>query len=724
MTRSRIIAFLIAVIAIAGLVTGGWFAWELGWIAGNPRSPREENFEVALHRVAGASSGYPHELCVQPALSPEPQRKGKDGIAFDTVPGAYSVAFRVDAGGTMRDRQIAQFELLANAGFFTAKDTTLELAGSPVPAREFDLTWEGFSASAGRGCFYYGRRDKVEVLAFEKRKNEAGVDVYEVRYRVLVGRPEKWASGQEFKEAWPQAGKELEGAILTTQLLRGETGWITVLELQKAAAVPKDLEKLALIAGPLTKENLTRRLAAAERPVPPRLASCLMLPMQADETIGLGTGNPKEPFVATFVNRLDREPSRNQELLRDYELMRRLERAGFAKAELLEVFDYKGYPAKGAVRFTLDQAIKLRIDPQTTHCLPLGRARMTVLALRPRLGGSVPTSYDFVGRAVFEGVEDWLKKVAQQFPHVAFMINEGLAVTGTVSLQNGQWTPYPMPKPLGFMPDVSKIVLPVVQPPSGAQPPRRVHGAASTERLVAVGSDVGFLANPSMGRVTNEGTTASHCCAGPSSVSFASRAHRTGKWYLEAVLSTGPLRETGTTWINVGVVTEVRTDLGVSAKNVDGIWLIPFSQGGTFKAGDVFGIAMDLDSARLYYHVNGSWRTGQPDSGLGLNLARGRDYRLAVQATSDGDSWTANFGKKAFQLGLPRGYRSYDARRVAEGAAPVSAAAPEPSERPTPRSGITSDRKTAVIKCGRSMIVCDADDTINCGGRILKCPIR
>lgn len=48
------------------------------------------------------------------------------------------------------------------------------------------------------------------------------------------------------------------------------------------------------------------------------------------------------------------------------------------------------------------------------------------------------------------------------------------------------------------------------------------------------------------------------------------------------------------------------------------------------KDGDIFGIAVDFDNQRIYYHVNGNWMTGSPGSGDGIKLEKDKFYRICA----------------------------------------------------------------------------------------------
>jgi hypothetical protein len=89
-----------------------------------------------------------------------------------------------------------------------------------------------------------------------------------------------------------------------------------------------------------------------------------------------------------------------------------------------------------------------------------------------------------------------------------------------------------------------------------------------------------------------------------------------------------------------------------------------------YKDGDIVGIAADLDSQVMYYHVNGKWQTGSPGSGSGRRLQKGSEYRACFfpagtpsRAVARGErqsdtTWEANFGEQKFRA-PPAGYQAF-----------------------------------------------------------------
>lgn len=149
---------------------------------------------------------------------------------------------------------------------------------------------------------------------------------------------------------------------------------------------------------------------------------------------------------------------------------------------------------------------------------------------------------------------------------------------------------------------------------------------------------------------------------------WSDRAYSAGKIYYE-----GKMKVTGSlaahTHANIGLCLVRGNTIDVPSPG--GSTVIRHGEQKLFKEGDVFGIAADFDQQRLYFRVNGKWLSGQPESGNGFPLERGKEYRACVLAagTVSGEvkqgiprsdtTWEINFGEAPFQSPIPSGYVSF-----------------------------------------------------------------
>ncbi|TKS63789.1 MAG: hypothetical protein EWM73_01127 [Nitrospira sp.] len=165
--------------------------------------------------------------------------------------------------------------------------------------------------------------------------------------------------------------------------------------------------------------------------------------------------------------------------------------------------------------------------------------------------------------------------------------------------------------------------------------------------------------------------TVGYCCAGPFTESKASVAYNTGKRYVEFVLSRANGVNGMSRWTDVGLMSPGRDTYRFDTReNSNGYGVVGLLSERTQLAdGDIIGLAIDLDSSRLYFRRNGNWMNGDPERGSGgMNIKPGRDYAAAVTAAAPerqgeaSDRWTANFGGRPFVYQLPKDFLPYQSR--------------------------------------------------------------
>ena len=75
------------------------------------------------------------------------------------------------------------------------------------------------------------------------------------------------------------------------------------------------------------------------------------------------------------------------------------------------------------------------------------------------------------------------------------------------------------------------------------------------------------------------------------------------------------------------------------------------SYGATYTAGDVVGVALDLDAGTLVFYKNGT------SQGTAYSSLSGT-YAFGVSASTSGSGWSCNFGQRAFAYAAPSGYKA------------------------------------------------------------------
>ena len=123
------------------------------------------------------------------------------------------------------------------------------------------------------------------------------------------------------------------------------------------------------------------------------------------------------------------------------------------------------------------------------------------------------------------------------------------------------------------------------------------------------------------------------------------------------------------TYTNAGIVSHLSRGFGANPAGGYAYPVMSLETPGRLRDRDVLGIAMDLDAAGLYYHVNGAWAAGPPPQ-AGVAIAPGREYRAAVTiggasaGTNTYDTWIPNFGQAPFAFPMPAGFQPYGGSAV------------------------------------------------------------
>ncbi|WP_438005425.1 SPRY domain-containing protein [Sorangium sp. So ce321] len=200
--------------------------------------------------------------------------------------------------------------------------------------------------------------------------------------------------------------------------------------------------------------------------------------------------------------------------------------------------------------------------------------------------------------------------------------------------------------------------------------------------------------------LSNDGLTAS--ASEMSQIARAAASHVGGRWYYEVTVES--LLD-GVWWAqNIGASVEgvihtvgdtaymgaLYNTTGNISSGGDGSTRIGGGRGSAvqaapFAAGDVVGVALDLDAGRVYFSKNGAWLEGMdPEADAGgaeILVLPGTGAYYPVLYLSDGDVMTANFGASEFASSAPEGFLPFaeeleaddDGRCVDEGPAGLPA---------------------------------------------------
>lgn len=134
-----------------------------------------------------------------------------------------------------------------------------------------------------------------------------------------------------------------------------------------------------------------------------------------------------------------------------------------------------------------------------------------------------------------------------------------------------------------------------------------------------------------------------------------------GKWYWEITINSGTTHFVGIGTGDAGLNEFVGSDeFGYSYHSLDGKAYSNAASlvyGDTYIAGDVIGVALDLDDNKIWFSKNGVWQnSGDPAAGTAQAFSLPDDAFYAMWSGYDASEVTANFGATAFAYTAPSGF--------------------------------------------------------------------
>lgn len=628
----------------------------------------EKNLQA---RLAVGELGAPP--CAPVTSNLRPVDQGFDDIRFDAVPGAHRVVVVPSSAGWRMAFGVPELTVFTQAGFYTMKERTFIASdGIERPAREYRLTPKGFMAMAGVGanCFDYLSYRSVELISDEEipmppRLSGLGA-AYRVKYKLRVSEPAEWAGTPEFKYVFTKiltVGRDAAWAASKQQILIHSDGtWLSEREamttlLFDAATLqrPQMRGQLAHQRDQMMANTAERKAERVARLAPAdiraklvddkhraQIAACLQLPLyEADLTSGFWKSDAPASFVF-YDDAARRDKSRYDHAI---EFVRRLEKAGLAKAETFNEEPFAGARKGAGVRYLLSEAAAAALERPRMGCLPLGEARLD----RLRIVATTAQGVAFRGWAHLVEPRPWTAALAMQFPNVKSILEIGYGFSGSVQLTDEEPVQVQVRapvfglkaamRPFNLAPPIARTGLAVVDLlPDGAV---RMQAPGCT--ISADGTEV------AVGRVS---------CG----TARASRGFRAGRAYAEITFRGKQKGAHPDTWTNAAVTSQ-RSLYSLST----GAALFSFAGSYTkqqIKDGDLIGIALDMDAQVLYWRLNGEWVTGRPGSGIGEPMIdTGQEYFIAVSVQDKAEGWRVNFGATPFRFPPPEGFPAYGAPR-------------------------------------------------------------
>lgn len=403
---------------------------------------------------------------------PAPEISGFPGITPAAVPGRFSITLLRQTNmrdQAVRDIQLGQLDHLTSHGFFTATDSNVETDSGALPARTYQMTWQGYADNqlnyGNSLCFDYGRREFAGIEKIEKLlETVMDLDVYEVTYATKQTNPPAWTQDPEAKRWFPKLQQLTEDSTSHVKVIRAKEGWRSAYEIEIEAAQaakgqatannyllemqknllrqPPGLEEAKqLIAEQSTDTNWLSRNGIA----------CLPLQLQrgGDDKPVPGNMRPSEtstPFTVTYYDKPDRKEYELRMMYKTLHVLTALEHAGLAKMEHLKPLRQNRKHAKeyiplspdaqyGGIRYTLSPqaAEALGLTNYGGGCIPAGRITLELLSVRGNRG-----TYQIKARGVMGQTPDWAVRISEQLPALRSLIDNGVQMSGQFGFSNLQ----------------------------------------------------------------------------------------------------------------------------------------------------------------------------------------------------------------------------------------------------------------------------------------------
>lgn len=477
----------IALLALAGGGFGAWYAWDNGKIGDNPRAPTPQAMEKAVRLQAAylAMTTGARQPCLSLDLgSAQPEIVGIPGIGQQSVPGMHAATLLMHTNSRnqqVRDMQLAQFDYLAKQGLFSVADTTITTDdGVERPAKSYRLTWKGYASGRSNYgsslCLNYGKREFAGIEKIEKTLEKMmDLDVYDVSYKTVVKGVPAWATTEDAKRHFPKLAELIGDGDGKAKVIRTHDGWRSAYELEAEISVAAKGGQYTQLAEMYRKQmqgrmdSATLSLDEAKDLVAKQIAepewtsrsgvACLPLNVQrgGDEKDAQGARDAAE-FAITYYDRNDRKPYEYQTMARNLHIMAALEGAGLAEMEAIRPAPPPP-PAKIGRKQPVQPieppkplGIRYKVSKEAMTamgmsgygggCIPAGRTKIEVLALQE--------SYDYgqtsvQARATVDQTPEWALKIAEGLPALKTILENGLAMQGSLhrmpegSAEAGKW---------------------------------------------------------------------------------------------------------------------------------------------------------------------------------------------------------------------------------------------------------------------------------------------
>lgn len=420
---------------------------QLGSFSGSMSDAERQETSLAIEAFHMLGWDPRSVTCVDVDYQPE-RRRGRAGAEFDWTPWAFS-AHLDQKSMAWNPLLMRQFELLRKHGYLERIQDT---GGMPT----YGMTWYGYAASDGQGCFRIASDERTVTVhgrAPPPRPSVQGVSATAIPVHV-----EPIARDLEFRSLFGSAADNVQdfNRPATYGLGRYEGRPIVLASRTHNVPLPAARPEEARRGPQLTGTEVARRvgpidpsrlkLLIAERlqhyaPLAhaPISRVCLYFPIAVDETNAssglrpLGEPVYRGPLWFTIYN--TERVIHDRDEREAFALFKAFEAAGLARSRLLPAGRFRDRPAKGAVRFELTPAGMALMDATDPRCVrigtfepeaPLRFQQFTPANLRPK----------FVGRAAFRP-SPGAEPLIEQLPFLRSLVQIGGAYWGELSYRQG-----------------------------------------------------------------------------------------------------------------------------------------------------------------------------------------------------------------------------------------------------------------------------------------------
>lgn len=462
--------------SLVGAGYGAWFAWDNGLIGNNPRAPIASAMEDSVRKqmIFNTNMRETSTPCINVDISnPAPEISGFTGIAPATVPGRFSITLlrqsndRTQAG---RELQLGQLDFLSTQGLFVATDSSVETDNGMLPARTYQLTWDGYAQNqlnyGNNLCLNYGKREFAKIEKIERLlEKAANLDIYEVTYSTKLTDAPTWVKTPEAIRWFPKLQQLTEVGEGHAKVIRTNDGWRSTSEMEmeisqaaKGQAMNNYMqEMMKTLTRPAPNLDEVKQLLSVQSAdtnwMSANGVACLPLQLQrgGDDKPSFNNSRTSEippEFSVTYYDKADRKEYELKSMYRALHILAALEHAGLASMERIKPTPKKraakdttqADSANGGIRYILSREASEAIGliNYGGGCIPAGRITLDLFGVQSNKG-----STQIKARGIVAQTPSWALKISETLPALKSVIDNGIQMSGQLQFAQmdgeGKW---------------------------------------------------------------------------------------------------------------------------------------------------------------------------------------------------------------------------------------------------------------------------------------------